>query len=62
MVIRVNVIYKLNCIAILFCQYHITVVFATGTSEENSLGVPGEDLEGVWPAASFVSMLGIKPS
>src|SRR3954469_22005193 len=35
-------------------QHYHAVVYATGAQTDKSLGIPGEDLPGSWPATEFV--------
>jgi ferredoxin--NADP+ reductase len=36
-------------------QHYSAVVYATGAQTDKSLGIPGEDLPGSWPATEFVA-------
>ena len=36
-------------------QHYTAVIYATGAQTDKSLGIPGEDLPGSWPATEFVA-------
>ena len=36
-------------------EHYTAVVYATGAQTDKSLGIPGEDLPGSWPATEFVA-------
>jgi ferredoxin/flavodoxin---NADP+ reductase len=42
-------------------QWYHAVIFAHGAGDHNAIGIPGEDLEGVWGARDFVQFYNAHP-